>query len=225
MPQINSPSSSEIDQLRQELTEFHLVDALNKIKVEVSVGPSCFIAYAKGIDEHEAIIHKLAKHLKAAGLRVSVDIWDRRPGIRTSDFIGRLDKSDYVILAGSENLKEQYESYKEGKKEERKRISFAYQLDTYVQLEQVFNKLQERSGKIIPLLLEKEMSTAFPAFLQGITPLNMQNKKHYHYQLFELLQKLTEKDLSPFIEEFAKLQTALLLRNTSLSYLFLWVFY
>ncbi len=62
----------------------------------------------------------MAEHLQEAGLQVSIDIWDRRPGTRNADFIERIDENDYIVLAGSKNLKEQYEFYKKEEKQKGK---------------------------------------------------------------------------------------------------------
>jgi hypothetical protein len=198
-------SMTEIDILRQELGEIQLVDTLRKVETERKL--SCFVFYAKGDTEHETIIQKLAKHLHITGLKVSIDIWDRQPGTRYSDFLERIDESDYVLLAGSKALKDQYESYK--KEKDKIGNTFGFHADAYLQLEQVFNKLREKSGVVIPLLLEGEMKTSFPSFLQGITPLNMQNRERYPYQILELTERLIEKDLSSFVKEFTELQAFL----------------
>ena len=194
---------TDITTLKQELTEIQFIKTLGKIHSEIRSSPSCFISYAWGIPEHEKLVHKLAGHLKEAGIGISLDIWDNKAGTRISRFTEKIDKSDYIILVGSKQLMKKYKNEKD---------SAVLNLE----IDQVIEKLRVKPGRILPILLDGSKKISFPSALGTIVYIDFREPENYYPKIFELIGRLLpDKDLSLFIREFTKQRDYLYSENIS----------
>jgi V8-like Glu-specific endopeptidase len=180
----------DITTLRQELTEFQFLETLRKIHKLIKNGPSCFISYAWGKPEHEKLVHKIAAHLKEAGINVLLDIWDNKAGTRIARFTERIDQSDFVILFGSKQLMKKYSNEESG-------------AVLNIEIDQTIEKFRKKPGTIVPVLLDGTKETSFPPALGTIVYIDFKKPETYYPKVYELIGGLCpNEDLSSFVREF-----------------------
>jgi tetratricopeptide (TPR) repeat protein len=182
-------SYKKINQTREKLIEFWFIQTLERIK-EFIQGTTCYISYARGIAKYDKQIYKLSTHLKAAGVNVYLDIWNNRAGTKQSRFTERISQSDFVILAGSKQLLQEYGSERNGSL-------------LNLEIDLMVDKLKTKAGSIIPIFLDGSKETSIPAILGTMVCIDFTHNKTYYEQVFQILEILCQgKDLSLFKKEF-----------------------
>jgi hypothetical protein len=122
--------------------------------------PRCYISYAWPSKENQEqeywvqpFLSVLYDHLTAAGIRVVMDIRDNRPGDSIYQFMRRYHEGNYVILVGTESLREKHEASK----------THAVQTELSI-ITGRFDQDQRQFGqsRIYPMLISGTIETAYP---------------------------------------------------------------
>jgi len=159
---------------------------------------SCFLNYAWEVKEHQDLARQIAKNLKAARVKQYVDRWENRSGKITHRFAGKIEKSNRVIFLGSQELMEDYDSLGEG--------------TINTEIEQIFKKLIQEEGKVIPILLDGNISTSFPSFIREVFNIDFRDTTLYFENACELLRRVCsqkEEQILLFINKFIRVKTSL----------------
>ena len=77
------------------------VKSILRERGEEAARPSCFVSYAWGDAGHDKWVLTLAKDMRDAGIGVILDRWHNPPGTSITEFIERIEASDYVIPVGA----------------------------------------------------------------------------------------------------------------------------
>lgn len=118
--------------------------------------PRCFISYAWDGKAHENWIVKLATALVANGVKVSLDLWDTRPGIDLPKYMETaIRQSHYVLLICTEKYANRANDRVGG-------VGW----ETSVVTGQMFEGAKQKS-KFCPVLRKGEPRQAIPSFLKG----------------------------------------------------------
>jgi hypothetical protein len=182
-----SLSRQDRERLNQEQTLSRLRTSYESALVRVkgrmrgqANSPRCFINYSWGVTEHERWVFVLAKDLRNAGINVIFDRWDVHPGSSLSKFIEKIVTSDYVIVVGTPNLREKYDT------EDADPVVDA-------ELRLINTKLRQRTNKregVLPLLLDGTLETSFPPMFGDSAYLDFRNPKDYFRALFDAILTL-----------------------------------
>ena len=129
--------------------------------------PQCFLSYAWGTPAHEKWVLSLAKDLKNAEIDVILDRWNNPPGSRIDRFIDQIVASDFVVVVGTPQLREKYDTQ---------------QTDPVVasELQLVNTILMQRNtegDKVIPVLLDGTPETSFTPQLQGLVYIDFRSQE------------------------------------------------
>lgn len=140
--------------------------------------PKCFISYAWGKPDQEALIHALAADLKDAGIHVYLDIWHNTAGTSIAQFAENIleETTDFVVLAGSRKLMEKYNST-------------AYSV-VKLELGMIAQRATGPIHTILPILLEDSHKEVLPKFLWNTVSVGFQNRENYALNYFNLLGRL-----------------------------------
>jgi WD40 repeat protein/GTPase SAR1 family protein len=146
--------------------------------------PECFISYAWGNKEQERWVERnLATDLQKAGINVVLDQWENsRVGASVSRFVERIEKSDRVIVVGTPRYREKYEN---------KDTSTGYVVAAEVDV--IANRLlgtEAQKESVLPVLLEGEKTSSFPALLHGRVYADFRNERAYFMTAFDLILSL-----------------------------------
>ncbi|MEL7423457.1 MAG: TIR domain-containing protein [Bacteroidota bacterium] len=167
------------------------IKALLRDKGEAEA-PSCFISYAWGVKENESWVLKLAKDLRNAGIQVLLDRWHSTPGSDLGRYIDQIEKSDFVIVVGTPELKEKYDSETD---------------DRVVAAELELVNFRARQPKkygrtILPLLLGGNADESLPAQLQRLVSIDFRVSELYFRQLFDMIWRIYDLPFDhPMLEE------------------------
>jgi ankyrin repeat protein/TPR repeat protein len=155
---------------------------------------SCFLSYAWGNATHEAIVAHVANLLKAVGITVHFDRWVDVPGKRIQDFVAKIDRSDWVVIFGSQLYQQKYKC---------RAKSMSDQEHVLRAEAQIMNKIAMNSTKraqtVIPVLLEGTNQTALPQpFLNDHIAINLSEGDYVTHviRLIKTLYKLPIDDVS-----------------------------
>jgi ankyrin repeat protein/TPR repeat protein len=146
---------------------------------------SCFLSYAWGNATHEAIVAHVAKLLDAVGIRVHFDRWVDVPGKRIQDFVAKIDRSDWIVIFGSQLYQQKC----------KRRATSAVDQEHVVRAEtQIMNKIvmssTKRAKTVIPILLEGTNQTALPQpFLNDHIAIDL-SEGDYVAHVIRLIKKL-----------------------------------
>lgn len=160
--------------------------------------PSCFISYAWADEKHRQWVTGLAADLKNAEVDVILDQWDNLAiGSSLTDFVDRVDHSDFVALIGTPLYKMKYEN--PGRVE-----------GSLVKAEAslVNKRLKSGGGSprgVLPILRSGSEQSSFPPLVQNRVYADFREDSHYFSALFELILTLHEipRDRQPF-EDIAR---------------------
>ncbi|HEV7921331.1 MAG TPA: TIR domain-containing protein [Thermoanaerobaculia bacterium] len=151
----------------------HYANALSRMKSYLRdaaiTAPSCFISYARGIQEQERWVEVLARDLLEAGIRVVFDRFDNRGGGSISRFAERIDQEDFVIVIGTPALLAKYDG-----------------LEGVVAGELLLASKRLSKG-VLPILLDGDAATAFPPLYKDTVHFDFRHEEHYFERLFDLL--------------------------------------
>lgn len=149
----------------------------------------CFVSYAWGEPAHELWVHeRLAPDLTKAGIDVLLDRWDNaRIGSSVSRFVERADAAQTIIVVGTPLYRHKYDN---------KQPSGGYVVAAEGDL--VGRRLTgspARRRSVLPLLLDGDENTSFPALLRGRVYADFRDDDHYFVTLFDVL--ITLYDIPP----------------------------
>ena len=167
------------------------VKALLRGQVDTEA-PSCFISYAWGVKEHEAWVLNLAKDLRNAGIQVLLDRWHSPPGTDLGRHIDQIEKSKFVVVVGTPELKQKYDSETD---------------DRVVTAELELINLRVREPKTygrttLPLLLAGDSKKSFPSQLQKLVNIDFRSSEQYFRRLFDMIWGIYSLPLDhPMLEE------------------------
>ncbi len=122
--------------------------------------PRCYISYAWPSEQHKAqgywvqpFLFVLYDHLKAAGIRVVMDIRDNNPGDSIYQFMKQYHEGNYIILVGTESLLQKH--YGKG--------AHAVQTELSI-INNRFEQDQSQFGqsRIYPMLISGTIKSAYP---------------------------------------------------------------
>jgi ankyrin repeat protein len=166
----------------------------NKLEDKGKRPYSCFLSYAWGNATHEAIVAHVAKLLGTVGIRVHFDRWVDVPGKRIQDFVAKIDRSDWVVIFGSQLYQQKC----------KRRATSAVDQEHVVRAEaQIMNKIvmscTKRAKTVIPILLEGTNQTALPQpFLNDHIAIDLSEGDYVAHviRLIKTLYKLPLDDVS-----------------------------
>jgi hypothetical protein len=148
--------------------------------------PDCFVSYAWGEPAHEQWVEKhLAADLAKAGVDVLLDRWDNsRIGSSVVRFVERVRAAGKVIVVGTPLYRTKYDN---------DRPTGGYVVAAEGDLIGV-RLIRSESSKqsVLPVLLDGEAETSFPALLDGRVYADFREEAAYFRQLFEVLLALYE---------------------------------
>jgi WD40 repeat protein len=146
--------------------------------------PRCFLTYAWGVPAHEQWVReRLAPDLAKAGVDVLLDRWDNaRIGSSVTRFVERVATAEKVIVVGTPEYRRKYDN-----DEPVGGYVVAAEGDL-VGRRLVGSEAAKRS--VLPLLLDGEESTSFPALLQGRVFADFREEEDYFLALFDVLFSL-----------------------------------
>jgi tetratricopeptide (TPR) repeat protein len=144
----------------KSLLKEHLTKIRQLLSEKGKPVPVCYISYAWPSDKNkkeeywiQPFLSTLYDHLKAAGIRVIMDVRDNKPGNSIYNFMGQYHDGNHVILVGTESLLEKhYSPILHAVKTELSIIS-----QRPIQDQNVYGY-----SRIYPLLISGSMKTSFP---------------------------------------------------------------
>jgi ankyrin repeat protein/TPR repeat protein len=166
----------------------------NKLEDKGKRPYSCFLSYAWGNATHEAIVAHVAKLLGTVGIRVHFDRWVDVPGKRIQDFVAKIDRSDWVVIFGSQLYQQKC----------KRRATSAVDQEHVVRAEaHIMNKIvmscTKRAKTVIPVLLEGTNQPALPPpFLNDHIAIDLSEGDYVAHviRLIKTLYKLPLDDVS-----------------------------
>ena len=185
VPALPSEEQEKIDQgqaVAKQRTTF--AAALVRIKSlrrgKKTAVPSCFMSYAWGKESQEKWVLTLVQDLRNAGINVIFDRWHNLPGTSITKFIERIKPSNYILAVGTPQYLEKYNS------EDTDPV-----VDAEIRLvnTRIRKRTKERES-VIPLLLEGEQETAFPALFEDSVFVDFREENDYFVKLFDLILTL-----------------------------------
>ncbi len=150
---------SRQESLQQTLMR-HLECLKELLLVSGHPAPRCYISYAWPSEQHKAreywvqpFLFVLYDHLKAAGIRVVMDIRDNNPGDSIYRFMRQYHEGNYIILIGTESLLQKH--YGKG--------AHAVQTELGI-INDRFEQDQSQFGqsRIYPMLISGTIKSAYP---------------------------------------------------------------
>jgi small GTP-binding protein len=142
-----------------------------------AAGPSCFVSYAWGDAAHEKWVMTLAKDLRDSGIGVVLDRWHNPPGGSITEFVERIESSDYVVAVGSPEYLKKYAA-----KDEDRVVGAEFRLiGTRLRMR------EEVRRRVIPALREGDEQTSFPPLLRDSVFVDFRSEKDYFVNLFDLI--------------------------------------
>lgn len=148
--------------------------------------PTCFISYAWDILEHEKWVELFAEDLEKAGFQVLLDRWLTRKGEETMDFIEKIldEDTDYIIVIGTNLYLKKYNNKALDKDHREKFVKVEGRI-----LNHLIGYSQEKSDKIIPILIEGTEETSLPPLLRMKNTANFITHDYFE-QMIELIRDL-----------------------------------
>ena len=205
--------------VRQEAFKRKLNDHLLSLK-ELLIGlkkPICCFSYAWPSQEKEQeeywvkpFLSILYDHLTTAGIKVSMDIRDNKPGHSIVKFMNQhYNAGNYVILIGTESLLNKYNSDR----------MHVIKSEVKLLLEQVEeDKKVDNHSRLCPLLISGTMATSFPPiFSSHITVKDAREEKGYPNLLEYLISWLYDGNYNELPPRYSKLWEEFLLSFSGLS--------
>jgi ankyrin repeat protein/tetratricopeptide (TPR) repeat protein len=178
--EIEDRESAAIRALRPEIDECR-----KKLGGKGDATYSCFVSYAHGNDEHEAIVAHIARQLESIGLEVYFDRWANIPGQKMQDFVRKIVTADWIILFGSRLYQQHYNQRVGYLSSENNTLKAEAELMSAIAMHHA-----ERADRIIPVLLEGNRQTALPQpFFNDYYTVNLSND-NYVDQLVRLVRTL-----------------------------------
>jgi len=178
-------------------------DLLPYLRQKNTKSPTCFISYAWGDRYHEFWVKRFSEMLEKAGFNVLLDRWEDRRGKYLTNFIEKIENADWVIVVGTPLYLEKYN----------KRAKDIHHRQHVVRLEaQLINYLisfnEQKSDKIIPVLLEGKSEVSFPFLLRPKLAADF-TKNDYFEELLKLIRDLYNIDnrdehFETIIEKFSR---------------------
>jgi GTPase SAR1 family protein len=168
---------------RRTAFESALVRVKAVVRDEKKEAPSCFVSYAWGDEGQERWVRNLGKDLENAGVTVILDQKDNpQLGANVARFIGRIVRSDFVVVVGTPLYREKYEN----------EVSaagsvVAAEVDL---INQRLTRTEREKVTVLPLLLEGDEETSFPPLVRGRVYGRFDREESYFPSLFDLILTL-----------------------------------
>ena len=159
---------------------------------ETLMAPSCFISYAWGERGHERKVCQMATDLRNARINVVLDRSSNPPGSSLSKFTDRILSSEFVVVAGTPELRQKYDTQKP---------------DSIVasELQLINTRLRKPTmygPSVIPLLLAGEPDDSFTPQLQDVVFIDFRDEDFYFAKLLDLIWRLYELPFdNPLLDE------------------------
>jgi small GTP-binding protein len=145
--------------------------------------PTCFVSYAWGVEEHERWVLRFARDLRNADVDV---LFDRRDsaeiGARLTDFINRIEKTDFVVVVGTPAYLDKYNSA-----DPTRGTFVAAEMDL---INQRLTGPKQSKDSVLPVLLAGDQVTAFPPLLRGRVYADFGAEDRYFISLFDVILTL-----------------------------------
>jgi GTPase SAR1 family protein len=169
------------------------VKSILRERGEEAKRPSCFVSYAWGDAAHEKWVLTLSKDLQDSGIGVILDRWHNPPGASITDFIERIEGSDYVVAVGTRKYLEKYVA-----KDEERVVNAEVRL--------IGTRLRRRAEvreRVIPLLREGDERLSFPPLLRDSVFVDFRPEEDYFVNLFNLILTIYKIPFDhPNLEDF-----------------------
>jgi len=165
--------------------------------------PTCFICYAWGVEKHVEWVKNLAKDMRKTDINALIDRWDNLSGDSISEFTDKIESSDYVLVIGTPELLQKYQSKKSD-----------HVVTAELRLILTIQSQPKRYGrKIIPILLDGNPDKSFPPQLEDSVRFDFRDESLYFVSLLKLIWHIYKLPSdNPILEE--------LLESMSLSKVF-----
>jgi hypothetical protein len=171
-----------------------------------SCAPTCFISYSWGNASYVSRVHEIAFALKAAGVKILLDIEGNKTG-HVATFIeyidseakvgGRPAKADFILVMCTEDLKEKWNNFVTSglSRKEDDPVGFRYRGHVLpTELNRISARIQKEplsNQSVFPVLLSGTNETSLPNFLPETTAeLTQTDRTQYGQQLLKLLKTL-----------------------------------
>lgn len=156
------------------------VKSIMRERGDETIRSSCFISYAWGEPTQEKWVLKLAKDLRNAGIGIILDRWHNPPGASITEFIERIEVSDYVISVGTPAYLEKYME-----KDEDRVVNAEFRL-----IGTILRMRKKKRERVIPILLSGNQQTSFPSLLRDSVYVDFRAEDKYFIKLFNLILRL-----------------------------------
>jgi TIR domain len=139
--------------------------------------PKCFISYAWELDSKankvlQEQLFQMQEDLQVTGIQVFLDIVDMH-GRMKNQMRKNIEQSDYIFLIGTPRLIERLTDSNSS-------LAYEYHL--------ILEKQKENPEVLIPLLLEGDYKTSFPAAIQETLIRDVRDQEKYFHQMATPLQ-------------------------------------
>jgi small GTP-binding protein len=179
--QVDKQQSIAAERSRFEQAVFQLVSYVEAEKIR---HPSCFVSYAWGEKTEERWVElSLARDLQKAGVYVILDRWENeRVGASVPRFIEKIEKSDQVVIIGTQSYRRKYEN---------KDTTTGYVVAAEVDL--ISNRLMGTEAEkttVMPALLAGDKKSSFPPLLHSRVFADFRKERNYFPVMFDLILDL-----------------------------------
>ncbi len=209
------PKNLSLDYIVNEKAYFTLLekDVLSYIEQKKLKSPTCFISYAWGNPDHEAWVKRLAEMLVKAQFVVLLDRWEDRKGRVLTNFIKKIEGSDWIIVVGTNKYLEKYNKRANSLKEREHVVKIEAQL-----LEYLISFNEKNGDRVVPILLEGTGEESLPFMFRHKIASDF-TKNNYFEELLRLIHDLYKIDnqdntFESFVKKLRKYSSAISMNIT-----------